>query len=473
MHVLRRLERMPRPWFYLSAVYAAVVISIVFLVGGRAPHVDFNAFYCAGEATAHGADPYREMPLHACEYRIEAHGQLSYGETVPSPLPPYALLPFAGLSALPVDAAFRAFTALSIAALIAAIVLLRRLTGAPLLLIVAACASTAYDVLMKGQPVTFTLLGIVLSGCALRGARPGLAALAAATTMLEPHIGLPICAALFLWKPATRGVFLAVALGLAALSLLIFSPALVLAYFTTVLPLQAASETYWATQLSLTSLLVVAGVPAHAALLAGTVQYALAAAIGVFAARSIAQRTAAPEALAFIPALFSVIGGAYLHNSLLLVAVPAAVFIARRSRGTIAFVALLGLTYWLDVIDPLEWIFVVISAYTFVYVGTERVWPALLAGGITAVLCTVYVTYQPIFYAPSGHITLVASHYAQESWTEFVRLTTPDSAGQRIATLMKIPTWCGLLALAILACWLNDRRARQLSRAGNGSRRNI
>ncbi len=75
-----------------------------------------------------------------------------------------------------------------------------------------------------------------------RRGRARAAALCAAATMIEPHLGLPVCIALAIWMPATR-LTLALALALlGALSVAALGWATNFEYFTGVLPAHALSE---------------------------------------------------------------------------------------------------------------------------------------------------------------------------------------------------------------------------------------
>lgn len=468
----RTLLAIPRPVFYLGVAWLVVLVAAIAFGPSTVPHVDFDAFYCAGDSVAHGDDPYRDRPLNACEQRIHSGGPATSGTTVPAPLPPYALAPYALLARLPAKSAYVLFTYLSVAALFATLAPLTRLTGASTLLGLAAMGSTAYDDVLKGQPVPFVLLAIVVSGLGLRCGSPRLAAGAAAATMLEPHIGLPICAALFLWSPRTRGTLLVAALVLGSVSFLTVPAHVVLAYLTAVLPMQAASEATWATQLSLTDALAVLGVPTRFALTVGFVQYALTAMIGIAVARGVAVRLEAPEALAFLPPLFAVIGGTYIHNSLLLVAIPASLLVVQHYRSFAAYAALVGIAaYWIAIADPINCLAIIFSAYTVAYSWRNSVKGSILSGAVVATLGFAYTWHQPIFGTPPLFSSSVGDGYAEESWARFVSAVNPDIGGQRLALLMKLPTWTGLLWMSGLAVAMMRRPGRLVQdRLGTSTR---
>jgi len=89
------------------------------------------------------------------------------------------------------------------------------MTGAPAIVVLAAIASTAWDNLLKGQLVPIVFCAVAVAGWALGRGRRRFGAIAAAATMLEPHIGLPMCVAAFLWVPTTRVVLIISGLALA------------------------------------------------------------------------------------------------------------------------------------------------------------------------------------------------------------------------------------------------------------------
>jgi len=112
-----------RSTFYLTSVWLGLVTSTCILTFTSAPvtHLDFVAFYCAGETIANRANPYLQEPLSTCEHRVSLEGGAPYRTTIPAPLPPYALIPFAALSRLPFVIAYNVFSAISLLALLLAV----------------------------------------------------------------------------------------------------------------------------------------------------------------------------------------------------------------------------------------------------------------------------------------------------------------------------------------------------------------
>ena len=446
------LATLSRPWFYLSMSWLVVIVATGALAPARIPHVDFDAFYCGGRAVASHQDPYRESPLNACERQVEFRGPIVSGATIPAPLPPFALALFSPLSRLPAEAAYRWFTVVSLLALCIATVLLSRLADAPIILVLAAIAPSAYDDLLKGQPVPLIFLALVAAGWWLRHERVHLAALAAASTLIEPHIGIPVCVAFFLWVPRARLALTIPAAVLAAVSFLSMPAGIVLAYATAVLPQQASSEAVWATQLSFTHLMWILGAPPGLALLLGSIQYIACVAAIVALAPTIARRSGAKEMMLFAPALVAVLGGTYLHNSAMLMAVPAAVVTARTSRNIVAYVALIALSqYWLLAGDPFLLLLMALSAFSIMYAREERLGVSVIAALLVAAIGSVYAAHPAKFTINVEGITVNPRDLAEVSWGRFVRLANPAATDQWKATIMKVPTWAGLLFVWILS----------------------
>jgi hypothetical protein len=106
----------------LIAIAATVLLMIWELYNcssTRALFGDFRAFYCAGAAVAHGANPYAASAIYACERAPMPLGlaQAPPGVAVPAPFPGYALLafvPFGVLPYLPASALWLAMLAATI-----------------------------------------------------------------------------------------------------------------------------------------------------------------------------------------------------------------------------------------------------------------------------------------------------------------------------------------------------------------------
>jgi len=245
--------------------------------------IDFLAFDCAAKVGASGADPYLAEPLRSCERDALAESGIKIVPdlVVPAPLPPYALAVFGALAHLSFREASALWFALALVAVAASIVLLRRLTDAPLVVVtIVALTAVAFASVPIGQQVPLLLCALCGAALALRLERPQLAALLTLPLMLEPHVGLPVAVALFVWQPRARRALLGGAVLLVLLSLA-EGPARNLEYVRVVLPEQARGEGLeFGGQYSLSALLAAVGVAPATALALGSASYVFMAGRG-------------------------------------------------------------------------------------------------------------------------------------------------------------------------------------------------
>lgn len=288
---------------------------------------DFRSFYCAGRLALDGADPYVVEPLRTCEHEIAGDFgiRLAPGVVDPAPLPPYALAAIGLLGMLPFAIASALWFALMIASVALCVIALRRLTRLPSLAIAASVVfSLGFTAVKLGQFVALIAALLCASALLLRGGRVAGAALVASATMLEPHLGLPVVLALFIWKRQARLPLVAVAGVAVAVSFATFGPALCEEYLTRVLPLHALSEVdKLYLQYSATSLLWAAGLSPSSALRAGLGCYLCMVAAGVAFARRASESTGDDAFLVLVPPAFAVFGGSFIHLWQIAVAIPA------------------------------------------------------------------------------------------------------------------------------------------------------
>jgi hypothetical protein len=303
----------------------AMLVAMIAVTGPTGLMGDFRAFYCAGAAIAHGANPYLQEPLHACELHTQslpAPAYLSY-VTVPAPLPPVALLAFVPLSRLPFGLAAAVYGLLSIAASIAAVALFAQATGvSTMLLNLAFAAITATQTYFLGQPMPFVFLALAAAAVCVRKRRWIAASACAVAAIVEPHIALPVLIAMVAGLPRTRLPILA----FAALAGLIGAAAVgfpvSIAYIRDVIPAHALSNAYeW--QFSLTSVLTSVGTAAPEAVRAGEAMYAAMVVAGVIVAHRMWRASGDAAALVLLPPAFAVFGGVHVHLVQLAVAFPA------------------------------------------------------------------------------------------------------------------------------------------------------
>ncbi len=416
---------------------------------------DFADFYCAGAALDRGADPYRYEPLHSCEHavNVSASYRADPRRVVPAPLPPYDFPPFMLVARLNFPSA-RIIDAIAIAsAVLASIWGLASVTAPFDVAALALVLPAGYVLLNAGQVVPFALTALVFCGVALARRRDRLAGVLAALTMIEPHLGLPVCAAMLLWVPRSRLGLATTALVLASVGALLVGIAGVAEFLNRVLPAQASAEIGYVYQYSLTYLLKTLGLPPPLALLAGELSYALMLALGVWLGRRTSQRLGRAELIAYVPAACSVIAGPYVHMVDLAFAIPAALVLARSLRGRpreLASVALCLLSVpwiavWITKKLFLTTLFVVAALLVRLRV---RVWIAVAT--FAAIATSIYLLElappAPLVATTPG--TFFGSDLAQAAWRAYV-----EQLGTASVTwlLVKVPTWLGLGGV-LVAC---------------------
>jgi hypothetical protein len=275
--------------------------------------------------------------------------------------------------------------------------------------------------------------------------------------MIEPHLGLPVWIAVVLLVPRSRPAAVVTGVLLALAGVLIVGPGVAIEYIGQVLPAQATAEAGYAYQYSLTYLLVNAGLPQGAALIAGQLSYVAMLAVGIWLGSKLARALQRQELVAYLPAACGVIGGAYVHMVDLAIAVPAALVLATHSHAasrTIATLALCLLAVpWIDV-----WIAKKLFLSSLFVVAAillrQGLTPALSIGTFSAIAAAIYCfeLWPP---APFSASTVMAAarpgDLAQQAWRAYV-------LGLRTAPMpwlaIKIPTWaalCGLLVAGFRA----------------------
>jgi hypothetical protein len=282
----------------------------------------FVAFRCGGAAVLQRANPYLVEPMRGCEARARV---IPAGVVEPAPLPPVTLGFFAIFATLPYRAAALLWAVILLASYAIASLGLVRLAPRvpPLAVWLALAPSLVFLSGYYGETPPLAAAALVLAGLALRAERPAAAACAVTVaTAFEPHVAGAAWLALGIGVPRAR---LPLALGLAiasGLSLLAVGPSTAVSYLTAVLPAHAASELPANDQYSLTSLLFAAGWPAGAALTAGLASYALMLGLGCVLAPGLARRATAPELMVFLPAAAVLLGGTFVHDLQMSLALP-------------------------------------------------------------------------------------------------------------------------------------------------------
>jgi hypothetical protein len=422
---------------------------------------DFADFYCAGAALDRGADPYRYEPLHRCEHAVnqsEAYRR-DPARAVPAPLPPYDFPPFMVAARLNFSVA-RSIEAVAIGLAVLAAIWGLRLVAVPLDIAALALALPAgYVLLAAGQVVPFALVVLVFCGVALARERDAVAGMLAALTLIEPHLGLPVCAAVLVWLPRSRVGLLATGVALACVAVATSGFGGIVEYLARVLPAQASAETSYVYQYSLTYLLGELGMPAKSALFLGDLSYVAMLGLGVWLSRRLAMLVGRRELLAYLPAACSIIGGPYVHMVDLPVALPAALVLATSLRGRPKQIAAAALT-----LLAVPWIAVWITKKLFLatLVVVAAILLRLQAGAgvslgtffsIAAAIYLMELSPPPAFAATTAKY-FAAGDLAQDAWSAYVAQL---GRGEPLWFVIKLPTWAALAG--VLAASFDALRA--------------
>src|SRR6266550_1614180 len=174
------------------ALAAAGLIVIVSQPAASRLSSDFTINYSAGVLIRQGhlAAPYRQAELEAMMRSVAPDGAID--PRLPFSLPLAAGLPYAALSLLPLEVAFRLFQLVSIALLLLAVVLLQRALplppGAPRLAVLGLLAAVpTWASLTEGQPTAWLVLGGAMVVAALGSPSLALAAGAGALLAVKPQ----------------------------------------------------------------------------------------------------------------------------------------------------------------------------------------------------------------------------------------------------------------------------------------------
>ncbi len=403
----------------------AIAMALAFAMrsGGRLVDdpEDFEAFYCAGKVAVAGANPYRAEPLRSCEHdamRASGFSPIPY-LALPAPLPGYAIAFFGLFSRMTFSAASTAYLMLSLASVVATVLLLHRLTGFPFIAVMAAFAlSVAQISVLNGQIVPIVVLALVASATALAGRHPALAALATAVATIEPHVALPACLSLAFFVPRSRIALAAGGAVAIASAVLALGVAPNVEYVLRVLPAHARAEVASPLQYSMTSMLYRIGVGTNVAVWCGSLSYAATCAIGLLVARRLARLLDAPELLVLVPPAFAVVGGPFVHLTQIAVAIPALLVLSAKSTAARRILA------------PT----VVVLAVPWQDMAINDSAPVLLATGIVASAITALI-WKPLRWKALGFVTAAIALAAAERYSASVTHLVRSNATLPIAAV--------------------------------------
>ena len=303
---------------------------------------DFVAFYCAGRIAVAGEDPYRTEPLRTCEHSLDSLGAgATATDVTPAPMPGYTLAVFGLLARLPYQLALALWYLVLVASLVVTAWCLVRITRLPWYVVLVSLAIPfAYVNFVFAQLPPVAVAALCIAGYLVKERRFVAAAVACACSMIEPHIGLPACIAVFAFIPATRLALASSAIALGAVSLLTLGIQTNIEYFTRALPLHALAEAGASDQLSFTWLLHWFGAPDRVAVFAGSVSYVVLVMVGIALARGVARAFNADFFLVLLPPAVAMLGGAFVHNLQYAAVIPAALALAALLDNATAWTAL-------------------------------------------------------------------------------------------------------------------------------------
>lgn len=444
---------------------------------------DFKAFYCAGATSNAGADPYLEIPFQRCgAARRMSPPSFARAGVNPAPFPPYDIPLFKAFALLPYRLAAELWLALSCVATLFVVFAIAKVARLPALLVFVALALPLFLTSASlGQLPPIVAASLCVAVLAIRCERFAVVGTACTASLLEPHLGLPAWLAVALCIPKARIALFATTaiLGLVGVAAVGFPTNI--AYLSTILPLEAASNIVDAGQYSLTWLLYTAGISANIALIAGSMSYIVMTALGVLISRAAVERTGAKELYILIPVAASLLGGPHLHITQLALALPCALvlvqYVGGASRRVLWLaIVVLSVIWWTQTWEVHPWstarlesIFIAgILVFTVVRASNirHRVLNMLLVVSayvaITmAVLATPELALRPAESAAvfAGQIGSGAQYTTGRMGIEERQGNLTGSASSLRALVYKLPTWLALvIVLGVLGAWLRSRR---------------
>jgi hypothetical protein len=320
----------------------------------------------------------------------------------------------------------------------------------------ALCLSVGVTSLGFGEFVPFVLVALCFSAMYAKNERWHLAAFGAGLCLIEPHLGLPVCAALFLWRSRSRVALGTIVLGLAALSFGTLGFNHNVEYVTRVLPYHALSEIGSNRQFSLSVILHALGFSNEWALRAGLFSYIAIAITGIVVAQHAARHFRNDAFLVAVPAAAATVGGSFVHVTQIAVAIPLALLLYREApqyRAILVTAIVLLAIPWLWIYEPLLISLAAIFAFYLAWEGTRYNTAAASLYAIAALAALLALNAWSGGHAPRTAAAPVPSvaipaQYAEASWAQ--ANCGYWSSGDAVSWAYRLPTWCGLLL--VFAC---------------------
>ena len=449
---------------------------------------DFRAFYSAGKVVQMHHDPYRLQPLLQVEQSYESPAE-RVDLVTPSPIPPYELYIFSLVAAIPVHLATICLAMSLVVATVTIAFCIGRLSPMPFLLAIPVVYfSIAYLASEVGQIAPIAIAAISLATLLLHEKRYTAASIALACSMLQPQFAAPAIICAFIFVPQMRVSLLCCGGGLAALTLRLGLQENL--EYPTALHLQALAESQYSRQYSLTWLLYFLRIPQNVALMLGSFSTicSLLFAIWFIARNRIA--TLRCNGMFIIPASLAVLGGTYVHEYQMAIAVLAAIIVACPDRAKIAPAFAIGLftipfsmvaqfSSWhmigVTSLFPLltafgaSWAVLYYAMSDMARSKRERV---LYATGATASFVVLFLLLV-MFHAPDDVTAQVKAYntmfdpnvFVQIQSIDFLHKTPELTSRSFMLFFQKLPAWSGATIAAICACLQIARTSKNVAEA--------
>jgi hypothetical protein len=429
---------------------------------------DLRAFYAAGQLVDRHASPYTVEPLLTRE-RALTGPHATQQIVAPVPLPPYDLVAFGLLARLPVRAAAACMGFLTIGAAFAIAAATYRPARLPFPLAAAiAFEAVVYSASGLGQiaPIAIALLALAL--WALRAGHERTAGLAVAASMIQPQIAIGALMSTLLFVPKARLSALAT-MCIAALASYLMLPKSVIMEYAGVLKIHALAELHFPAQYSLTWLAARFGVPPESALWAGALSslFFLLTSLIIVACASRTART--NGAVIAVPAAFAVLGGSFLHEHQLALALLPALLYSRPTRSLfdslwalavllIPFTSFLTLEpFWPNPPAYPSIVVAFATAAALVYQRGLPLGPVLAlrkASVVTAgllVLFLIFMKARPIVHIVLPNIPVIPGENASLAWNVFCESANAAFHSAWYPLLVKVPIWLSASVIALCA----------------------
>ena len=432
---------------------------------------DVREVYCAGRVVLARADPYRVEPLRTCLHAVEPRDDPAWAVT-PAPLPGYDFLAAAALSTLPYPVAKSAWEMTLVACvLVAALALARLVRRSDFVALAVLMPTVGFLNLAYGEPTPLVVAALCVGALALERGAVVLPACCAGIALVEPHVGLPALLALAISMPRARWWATGVGISLGVASAAVLGLGANVAYVRVVLPLQALAEIAANDQYSLAHLLAVAGVAPKTAILLGSLSYVIVTGVGIAVAVRLA-RTRRPAYALLLPPAAAVLGGTYVHDVQIAVAIPCALLLAvdvprLRARSVAAATLLLlpATSYHLRPfpVSAVAALVAMLALGRIVREGRSRSERRLIVCAQALVVAAVVpwmwlgiaavhrAAGRPPVVATASAPRVAPDDYASVAWLAYLNANGESTRPSPRYVVEKLPAWFALIALLCCA----------------------